>query len=135
MLPHTTLVDDFGVLVPTLSMSLGIKLKTWYLRSESCAGNNKDQSDLYDTVFLAGRLRERGEQVADGAAAAIKVKHYNLLLIRLEAGDDAAAVLDAVGATKFLEPWPQQSQDTQQYFVMMGAAADSNPLTVELSDE
>jgi hypothetical protein len=135
LLPHTTFVADFGVLVPTLSMSLGIKLKTWYLRSESCAGNNKDQSDLSDIVFLAGRLRERGERVADGAAETVKITHYNLLLIRLEAGEDVAAVLAAVGATKFLEPWAQQSEDAQQYYVMMGAEADSNPLTVDISDE
>ena len=38
-------------LLLTLSMSLGVKLKCWYLRAEDENGMNKKSTDMQDIVF------------------------------------------------------------------------------------
>ena len=40
-----------GNLLLTLSMSLGVKLKCWYLRAEDENGMNKKSTDMQDIVF------------------------------------------------------------------------------------
>src|SRR2546421_3085571 len=71
-------------LIPLLSMSLGVKLRCWYLRAEDENGRAKQKIDLQDVVFLATSMRKRGIQVDSSAAAKVKICHYNLLLVRLK---------------------------------------------------
>ncbi|KAN0067926.1 hypothetical protein V8E54_013854 [Elaphomyces granulatus] len=49
--------DVSGNLIPTLSMSLGIKLRCWYLRSDDDYGLAKRVSDLQDVIFVATLMR------------------------------------------------------------------------------
>jgi hypothetical protein len=51
LIHHTTTVS--GNLMPTLSMSLGIKLKCWYLRAEDQNGLDKKKTDMEDVLFFS----------------------------------------------------------------------------------
>ena len=85
LIHHTTSVS--GNLMLTLSMSLGVKLKCWYLRAEDENGILKKNADIMDILFLADLMRSHGIQIDSSAAAELKICHYNLLLVRLELAD------------------------------------------------
>lgn len=55
---HTDKVSN--TLIPSLSMSLGVKLRCWYLRAEDQNGMLKKASDLEDVVFLARLIQDQG---------------------------------------------------------------------------
>jgi hypothetical protein len=57
-------------------MSLGIKLRCWYLRSDDDYGLAKRVSDLQDVIFVATLMRDQGMQVDFKAAAQLKICHY-----------------------------------------------------------
>jgi hypothetical protein len=119
----------------TLSMSLGVKLRCWYLRQDDENGQSKKKSDLLDVVFVARKMKREGIEVDHNSAAALKITHYNLLLIRLELGERDVELLRAVGCSRFLKKYDENSVDQKEYYEAMGAKADTDPLTVELEFE
>jgi hypothetical protein len=118
----------------TLQMSLGVKLKCWYLRQEDENGMKK-ASDLQDIVFVAKKMKGEGIEVDHSSAAALEICHYNLLLVRLELEDMDIELLQAVGCSKFLKKYDEDTPDQKELYEAMGAKANTDPLTVELEFE
>ena len=133
LISHTTIVGDNIML--TLPMSLGVKLRCWYLRQEDENGMRKKGSDLEDIVFVATKMREQGIEVDHNSAAVLKICHYNLLLIRLELEEEDVELLQAVGCSRFLKKYDEDTPDQKELYEAMGAKADTDPLTVELDFE
>lgn len=130
LINHTTNVG--GNLMLTLSMSLGVKLKCWYLRAEDENGMNKKSTDMEDIFFLANLMRNQGVQIDPSAAAELKICHYNLLLVRLELADHQVELLRTLGCSKFLQKYEDNTADQRELYEAMGAKADTDPLVVEL---
>ena len=133
LIHHTTNVS--GNLMLTLSMSLGVKLKCWYLRAEDENGMNKKSTDKEDIFFLANLMRNHGIRIDSSAAAELKICHYNLLLLRLELADDQVELLRTLGCSKFLRKYEDNTPDQRELYEAMGAKADTDPLVVELEEE
>ena len=133
LIHHTAIID--GNIMLTLPMSLGVKLKCWYCRQEDDNGMRKKASDLQDIVFVAKKMKGEGIEVDDNSAAALKICHYNLLLIRLELEDTDIELLQAVGCSRFLKGYDEDTPDQRELYEAMGAKAGTDPLTVELEDE
>jgi hypothetical protein len=133
LIRHTAIID--GNIMLTLPMSLGVKLKCWYLRQEDENGIAKKRSDLWDIVFVARKIKGEGLEVDHNSAAALKICHYNLLLIRLELGERDTELLQAVGCSRFLQKYDENTPDQRELYEAMGAKADTDPLTVELEFE
>jgi hypothetical protein len=135
LISHTTIVSDNIIL--TLPVSLGVKLKCWYLRQEDENGMAKKSSDLRDIVFIARKMKGEGVEVDHNSAAVLKICHYNLLLIRLELeeGQGDIELLQAVGCSRFLKKYDDNTPDQKELYEAMGAKADTDPLTVELEFE
>ena len=137
LISHTAIIGDNTML--TLPVSLGVKLKCWYLRQEDRNGLRKKASDLQDIVFVATKMKEEGIEVDHNSAAALKICHYNLLLIRLELeegeGEGEIELLQAVGCSRFLKKYDDNTPDQKELYEAMGAKADTDPLTVELEFE
>jgi len=129
LIHHTTNVG--GNLMLTLPMSLGVKLKCWYLRAEDENGMNKKRTDMEDILFLANLMRNQGIQI-DSSAAELKICHYNLLLVRLELSDHQVELLRTLGCSKFLQKYEDNTADQRELYEAMGAKADTDPLGVEL---
>jgi hypothetical protein len=129
LIHHTTNVG--GNLMLTLSMSLGVKLKCWYLRAEDENGMKKKETDMRDILFLANLMRSHGIRVDSSAAVELKICHYNLLLIR-EVADTHVELLRSVGCSKFLQKYEDNTQDQKDLYEAMGAKANTDPLVVEL---
>ena len=130
LIHHTTNVN--GNLMLTLPMSLGVKLKCWYLRQEDENGMHKKGTDMQDIFFLADLMRNYGIQVDSRSAAELKICHYNLLLIRLESADHDVELLRSVGCSKFLREYEDNTPEQRELYEAMGARADTDPLVVEL---
>lgn len=133
LIRHTAITD--GNIMMTLPVSLGVKLKCWYLRQEDDNGMRKKGSDLQDIVFVARKMRGEGIEVDHNSAAVLKICHYNLLLIRLELGEREVELLQAVGCSRFLKKYDENTPDQKELYEFMGAKADTDPLTVELECE
>lgn len=133
LIPQTVTVD--GNLMLSLSMSLGVKLRCWYLRVENVNSMSKQRSDLEDVVFLSNLMRRQGLGVDPGAAAVLKISHYNLLLIRLELLDEQIETIRLVGCNRFLRKYEDDSPEQREYYEAMGAKANTDPLVVELEDD
>ena len=94
LISHTVIIGDNIML--TLPMSLGVKLRCWYLRQEDENGVAKKISDLRDILFVARKMKGAGIEVDHISAAAAEAKteesailllarnghHQNLLVIR-----------------------------------------------------
>ncbi|KAH0556708.1 hypothetical protein GP486_005500 [Trichoglossum hirsutum] len=130
---HVATTD--GITMLTLPVSLGVKLGCWHSRAEDENGESKKQSDLEDIVFLAKLMRAKGILIGDDIPAALKISHYNLLLIRLSLMAADVQLLREVGCSKFLKNYDDNTADQREYYELMGAEADTDPLTVELEDE
>ena len=133
LIHHTTIIS--GNIMLTLPMSLGVKLKCWYLRQEDENGIKKKRSDLQDIVFVARKMKSKGIQVDYNTAAALKICHYNLLLIRLELGEGDTELLRATSCSRFLKKYDENTLDQRGLYEAMGAKADTDPLSVELEYE
>jgi len=133
LIPQTVVVD--GNLMLSLSMSLGVKLRCWYLRVENVNSMSKQRSDLEDIVFLSSLMRKQGLEVDPGAAAVLKISHYNLLLIRLELLDEQIETIRLVGCNRFLRKYEDDSPEQREYYEAMGAKPNTDPLVVELEDD
>lgn len=133
LIRHTVITG--GNIMMTLPVSLGVKLKCWYLRQEDENGMRKKRSDLQDIVFLARKMKGEGIEVDHNSAAVLKICHYNLLLIRLELEKRDVELLQAVGCSRFLKKYDENTSDQKELYEVMGAKADTDPLTVELEDE
>jgi hypothetical protein len=133
LIRHTTTIGDNIML--TLPMSLGVKLKCWYLRQEDENGMAKKDTDLQDIVFVAKKMKGEGLEVDHNSAAALKICHYNLLLIRLELEEVDIELLRAVGCSRFLKEYDEDTPDQKELYEAMGAKAGTDPLTVELEFE
>jgi|ERR1700722_5013015 hypothetical protein len=133
LIHHTAVIGSNTML--TLSMSLGVKLKCWYLRQEDENGMAKKKSDLQDVLFVARKMQGEGIEVDHNSAAAMKICHYNLLLIRLELEEADIELLQAVGCSRFLKEYDEDTPDQKELYEAMGAKADTDPLTVELEFE
>jgi len=133
LIRHTVITG--GNIMMTLPVSLGVKLKCWYLRQEDENGMRKKRSDLQDIVFLARKMKGEGMEVDHNSAAVLKICHYNLLLIRLELEKRDVELLQAVGCSRFLKKYDENTSDQKELYEVMGAKADTDPLTVELEDE
>jgi hypothetical protein len=133
LIRHTVITG--GNIMMTLPVSLGVKLKCWYLRQEDENGMRKKRSDLQDIVFLARKMKGEGIEVDHDSAAVLKICHYNLLLIRLELEKRDVELLQAVGCSRFLKKYDENTSDQKELYEVMGAKADTDPLTVELEDE
>ena len=90
---------------------------------------------MEDICFLANLMRKHGIQVDSGAAAELKICHYNLLLICLELPDDQVGLLRSVGCSKFLKRYEDNTSYQREYYEAMWAGPDADPLVVELDDE
>jgi hypothetical protein len=121
-----------GNLLPSLTMSLGVKIRCWYLRAEDDNGAAKRETDLQDVVFLAASLRKQGIQVDSSAAAKVEVCHYHLLAIRLHLQDKDVTLLREVGCSKFLRKYDDENPDQRDLYEAMGAKAYTDPLVVEI---
>jgi len=133
LIRHTVITG--GNIMMTLPVSLGVKLKCWYLRQEDENGMRKKRSDLQDIVFLARKMKGEGIEVDHNSAAVLKICHYNLLLIRLELEKRDVELLQAVGCSRFLKKYDENTSDQKELYEVTGAKADTDPLTVELEDE
>jgi hypothetical protein len=69
-------------------MSLGIKMKCWYLRSDSEPGRIKQQSDIYDIGFISMTMRKQGETVQAEVSKQVAIGRYHMLMVVLELLDD-----------------------------------------------
>lgn len=128
-------INANGNLMLTVPMSLGVKLKCWYLRAEDDNGMRKKKTDIEDIRFLANLMRKRGTQVDSRASAELKICHYNLLLIRFELRGQDVYVLRSVGCSKFLKNYDDNTPDQRELYEAMGAGPDTDPLVVEIDDE
>jgi len=133
LIRHTAITG--GNIMMTLPVSLGVKLRCWNLRQEDENGMAKKRSDLRDIVFIARKMKGEGIEVDHDSAAVLKICHYNLLLIRLELEERDIELLQAVGCSRFLKQYDENTPDQKELYEVMGAKADTDPLTVELEFE
>ncbi|KAI9868623.1 MAG: hypothetical protein M1813_004473 [Trichoglossum hirsutum] len=128
-------VNTDGITMLTLPVSLGVKLKCWYSRAEDENGMKKKDLDIEDILFLARKMQDCKIRVDDNIPVGLKISHYNLLLVRLRISKDEIQLLYAVGCSKFLKPYSDNTLDQKELYEFMGAGANTDPLTVELEDE
>jgi hypothetical protein len=133
LISHTVIAG--GIVMPTLSLSLGIKLRCWFSRAEDENGCQKRMTDLKDIVFLIRKMVADKIHVDEDVAAVIKISHYNLLLVRLELEEPDVERLRDVGGNMFLKKYEDNNEDEREYYEAMGSTANTDPLTVELMED
>jgi len=107
-------------------ISLGVKIRCWFLRSDSEQGIQKQESDLEDIDFICKEMEKTGRVVDDVVAKVIPISCYNMQLVKdsLEAGN-----LDrfpAIGGNKFQVPWDEDTEDQREcYTILMADAEDA----------
>ncbi|MCJ1356325.1 MAG: hypothetical protein MMC33_006320 [Icmadophila ericetorum] len=120
---HMVATDNTKVM--TLPIALDRKLACRYKRQEDANGIRKEASD----PMLA-----RGMIVDDESAKAVKISHYNLLLLGFNCNEEEVDVLRRVGCSKFLRPYEEDTNDQREFYEIEGAEAGSDPLAVELKE-
>ena len=100
-------------------IALGIKIRCWYLRSDSPAGAAKQDSDLSDIIFICERMKKEGKVVDDVVAGAVPIGCYNMLLVKdcLKVTGHLTLFL-SVGGNRFQVSWEEDGDDQREYYMM-----------------
>lgn len=116
-----------GIRTPKLPISLGIKIRCWFMRNdEDESGRRKQLTDLEDIGFICAEMQKINIVVESALAKVIPVGCYNMGLIKDAL--EQVGTLDlflSVGGDKFLQPsWEEDSDDEWEYDILLRGPGD-----------
>lgn len=115
-----------GIWIPSLALSLGLKIRCWYLRNEDTQGERKKLTDMFDIRFLAGRMRDEGKVVSTEEAAAVPVNCYNMLLVVTELHDlNSLETFDHIGGRNFEVDWAENTEAQIENYLLFSEIMDT----------
>jgi len=116
-----------GIRTLDYPISLGIKIRCWYMRSETGPGLLKKESDLMDIAFICNKMQGMGRVVGAAEAKAIPIGCYNMLLAKTDLERNGKLeVFLAVGGDKFQVPWEDDTEEQREYYMMEMASEEEN---------
>jgi len=116
-----------GIKTLNLPISLGIKIRCWFMRNDEVeSGQRKQISDLHDIGFICIEMQKMNMVVDNTVAKVIPVGPYNMQLVKDAL--EQVGTLDlflSVGGDKFLQhPWEEDSDDQWEYDMLLRGPGD-----------